>query len=143
MKLSKSAVSLMLALALFGTAGCGAPGQDPDAASDAPEQTGTTSGGSGQDGSTNAGGDTESAGDVVITVEDFEYDIPESVSPGATITVVNKDSAAHTVTSKEDGAFDAVFEGGSTVTFTAPEKPGEYPFFCVYHPSMTGTLVVK
>ena len=30
-----------------------------------------------------------------------------------------------------------------TKTLTAPSQPGEYPFYCVYHPNMKGTLIVK
>jgi plastocyanin len=29
------------------------------------------------------------------------------------------------------------------VTFTAPNKPGTYPFHCTYHSNMHGVLVVK
>jgi plastocyanin len=28
-------------------------------------------------------------------------------------------------------------------TFTAPTQPGEYAFYCTYHPSMKGTLIVQ
>ncbi|MGI8612722.1 MAG: cupredoxin domain-containing protein [Nocardioidaceae bacterium] len=36
-----------------------------------------------------------------------------------------------------------VTAGGGTATFTAPTKPGSYPYHCTYHSSMHGTLVVK
>jgi plastocyanin len=64
------------------------------------------------------------------------------VSPGATITVDNKDGTDHTVTSDTGNAFDDAASPG-TSTFTAPTKPGSYPFHCTIHPSMHGTLVVK
>jgi plastocyanin len=146
MKIDRGAASLLLALALFGVTGCGASGGEPEQGSGEPAQSEpemTSHESMSGEPSSDTGNDAEASGEVVITVENFQYDIPESVSPGATITVVNKDSAPHTVTSEEEGIFDAVFEGGETVTFTAPEEPGEYPFFCVYHPDMTGTLVVK
>lgn len=85
--------------------------------------------------------DTEGqARDLVITIIDFAYQLPESVPPGSTVTVVNEDSAAHTVTST--GAFALNLTGGQTGTFTAPEEPGEYPVFCLFHGNMSGTLVV-
>jgi plastocyanin len=28
-------------------------------------------------------------------------------------------------------------------TFMAPTQPGEYAFYCTYHPSMKGTLIVQ
>lgn len=141
MKINRGVAGLVLVLALIGTAGCdgGQPGQG-SAEQSAP---GTAANGSGSGASSNADTRQDAAGKATIIVEDFKYQIPGSVRPGATITVVNKDDAPHTVTSKDNGAFDAIFEPGETVTFTAPEEPGEYPFFCVYHPNMTGTLVVK
>lgn len=81
------------------------------------------------------------AEEVVITISDFAFDVPESVPPGATITVVNEDSSYHTVTA-DDGTFDVGARQGEPVTFTAPDKPGEYPFHCTPHPNMTATLVV-
>lgn len=148
MKIGKGAIGIVLAVGLFTVTGCGGDGNEPGGepgamASESVAGPETTAQESMPPSSSPAESKSTSDEKVVITVEDFQYDIPESVSPGATITVVNKDSVPHTVTSEEEGIFDAVFEGGETVTFTAPEEPGEYPFFCVYHPNMTGTLVVK
>ena len=81
------------------------------------------------------------AEEVVIIISDFAFEVPDSVPAGATITVVNEDSSFHTVTA-DDGAFDQDAPGRESVTFTAPEEPGEYPFHCTPHPNMTATLVV-
>ena len=83
----------------------------------------------------------EPAEEVVITISDFAFDVPESVPPGAQVTVVNEDSSFHTVTA-DDGTFDVGARNGEPVTFTAPDEPGEYPFHCTPHPNMTATLVV-
>ena len=88
------------------------------------------------------GASMEPAEEVVITISDFSFEVPDSVPAGATITVVNEDSVFHTVTA-DDGAFDRAAPGGESVTFTAPEEPGEYAFHCTPHPNMTATLVVR
>ena len=80
---------------------------------------------------------------VVITITNFAYQGPGSVSPGATVTVKNEDSQAHTVTSDQAGLFDAVVPGGGNVVFTAPTTAGNYAYHCTYHSNMHGTLVVK
>jgi plastocyanin len=101
-----------------------------------------TSGGSG--GNT-SGGTTSAAGagsSAVITIKDFAFTTPSSVSPGATITVKNQDNTAHTVTADSGNAFDSPAPTGNS-TFTAPSKPGSYSFHCSIHPEMHGTLVVK
>jgi plastocyanin len=78
-----------------------------------------------------------------IYITKFAYTVPESVAPGATLTVVNADADAHTVTSATAGDFDVTVSGKSQTTFTAPTKPGRYPFLCAFHRYMTSTLVVK
>ncbi|GAB2767059.1 hypothetical protein GCM10027039_30460 [Terrabacter koreensis] len=78
----------------------------------------------------------------VISIADFAYKVPTSVAPGATITIKNGDSEAHTVTS-QDGGFDVKIDPGSSATVTAPLKPGSYKFVCTFHASMSGTLVVQ
>jgi plastocyanin len=80
----------------------------------------------------------------VISIKDFDYGAPVTVSPGATVTVTNMDSAEHTVTADQEPVFDVeVKENGGTGTFTAPSAPGTYPFHCTYHPNMHGTLTVR
>lgn len=80
------------------------------------------------------------AEEIVITISDFSFDVPESVPAGAEITVVNEDSSFHTVTA-DDGTFDVDVPSGESVTFTAPDA-GEFAFHCTPHPQMTATLVV-
>ncbi len=79
-----------------------------------------------------------------ITIHNFAFS-PGSlkVRPGQKVTVVNRDSVTHTVTSTT-GKFNTGDIGpGKTVTFIAPRKAGKYPYRCTIHQYMTGTLVVS
>lgn len=78
-----------------------------------------------------------------LGIKGFAYQVPSSVKPGATVSVTNSDSQAHTVTSDKPGGFDVKVDGDGKATFTAPDKPGTYPFHCEYHSNMHGTLVVS
>ena len=79
----------------------------------------------------------------MIHISSFKYAVPASVAPGATVSVMNMDGENHTVTADSGNAFDVKATAGTTVTFTAPTKPGRYPFHCTYHSNMHGVLVVK
>jgi plastocyanin len=78
-----------------------------------------------------------------ITIASNNFGDPITVPPGAQITVVNNDSAEHSVTSRTAGQFDVHVDGNQQGTLTAPTAPGEYAFYCIYHPSMNGTLIVQ
>lgn len=81
---------------------------------------------------------------LVIAIKDFKYTVPASVAPGTKVTVKNEDAENHTMTSAPKGAFEVTATGGGgTATFTAPTKPGSYPFTCDFHADMMGTLVVR
>ncbi|WP_167133618.1 cupredoxin domain-containing protein [Arthrobacter sedimenti] len=82
------------------------------------------------------------AEEAMITITDFEYKMPDSIAPGAEVTVTNEDTAPHTVTADGKGEFNVEVGPGETVTFTAPEEAGEYPVICTYHPKMSATLVI-
>jgi len=85
----------------------------------------------------------ETAVGPTITISGMAFGDPITVPSGATIAIVNDDGVEHSVTSETKGAFDTDVDGGERKTFTAPTQPGEYPFFCVYHPQMKGTLIVE
>ncbi|MUL78626.1 cupredoxin domain-containing protein [Mycolicibacterium sp. CBMA 226] len=78
-----------------------------------------------------------------ITITALNFGDPLTVPPGASVTVVNSDDVAHTVTSKVKGQFDVKVGGNAQTTFTAPTTRGRYPYFCVYHPGMVGVLIVQ
>lgn len=91
-------------------------------------------------------GDTAAASEVVpVAIKSFVY-IPETITvpAGASVAWTNQDNAPHTST----GAGEAVsaLNSGAIVfsqTFTQEfDTPGTYPYYCVYHPNMLGTVVV-
>lgn len=97
-------------------------------------------------GSSSAGsssGSSAASSAVVIHISKFMYQTPASVSPGATVTVMNMDGEAHTVTADSGNAFDVKADPSATTTFKAPMTPGTYAFHCTYHSNMHGMLVVK
>ena len=76
-----------------------------------------------------------------LVISDFAFS-SVTVPAGATVNVVNNDSAPHTATST-DGLFDTgTIDGGGTGALVAPTAPGTYALFCAIHPSMQGQLVV-
>jgi len=70
------------------------------------------------------------------------------ITAGGTVTWENTDTAAHTASSGTaaggpDGVFDSslIMAGGSySVTF---DDEGTYPYFCMVHPWMSGTVIVE
>jgi plastocyanin len=87
--------------------------------------------------------ETSTSSAATLTIANMSFGAPLTVAPGAQITVKNDDTAEHSVTSQTEGQFDVHVDGGEQGTLTAPTAPGEYAFHCVYHPSMTGTLIVE
>jgi len=71
-----------------------------------------------------------------------------TIGVGGTVTWTNDDTAAHTVTSGTpsdgpDGAFDSsIVMAGKTFEHTFDDA-GEYDYFCIVHPWMTGTVIVE
>ena len=95
-----------------------------------------------------AGSSAEDSGQPVsapkITIKNFGFSGNLTVRPGQKVTVSNEDGTPHTLTDKATHKFDTGnIDGNGSGTFTAPTKPGTYPFGCNYHPEMHGTLVVK
>lgn len=79
-----------------------------------------------------------------VTIADYAYrPATLTVSPGTRVTFTNHDSTAHTATSKQPGAFDTEpIQPGKSASVTL-RRPGTYAYYCVFHPFMKGTIVVK
>jgi plastocyanin len=86
------------------------------------------------------------AGGTSVVIQNFAFQPPSLTVPaGATVTVVNKDSVTHTLSSTASpSAFDTGdIASGTTTTFKAPAKAGAYPYICKIHTFMHGTLTVQ
>jgi plastocyanin len=84
-------------------------------------------------------------GAATITISNFVFSPANlTVQPGEKVTVMNKDTTAHTVTSTPAGAFDTGdIAGGASASFTAPTKAGTYDYMCSIHQFMRGVLTVS
>jgi plastocyanin len=82
------------------------------------------------------------------TLSEGAYDPnPVQVSAGGTVTWTNNDAQPHTATSGENAAPDGVFDSsilaaGKSFSHTFAEA-GEYPYYCMLHPNMVGTVSVS
>ena len=84
-------------------------------------------------------------GSSALTTDAYQPN-PVQVSVGGTVTWTNDDTQPHTATSGEavtpDGNFDSgIMAPAATFDFTFTEA-GEYPYFCLLHPNMVGTVSV-
>ena len=78
-----------------------------------------------------------------VTVRSFTYQAdPVYVARGDTVVWVNADMVPHTVTAR-DGRWDSQSLVPSASWRLIAEEAGRYQYFCVFHPSMEGTLVVR
>lgn len=64
-----------------------------------------------------------------------------TVKAGTTVTWINHDDDAHTVTSTADVFRSPGLDTDETFSFTFT-RPGTYEYFCTLHPLMTGKVVV-
>jgi plastocyanin len=116
-----------------------------------------TAGGGNQTGATAGGG---AAGGPIINILEGaavqgspDYDPEElTASAGSEISVVNQDTVPHTATSgtgpqdpNSAQLFDtSIINGGESATISlAQVTPGQYDYYCMVHPYMTGKLVVE
>jgi len=64
-----------------------------------------------------------------------------TVKAGTTVTWINHDDDAHTVTSTANAFRSPGLDTDETFSFTFTQ-PGTYEYFCTLHPLMTGKVVV-
>jgi len=74
---------------------------------------------------------------------------PIEIESGQTVTWINGDTISHTVTSGQDGDLDegTLFDSDAIIpnqsyslTF---DSPGEFDYYCIYHPTMVGEVIVS
>jgi plastocyanin len=81
------------------------------------------------------------AASYTVTIANMNFGrLPKDIKVGDTITWVNNDSMAHTVTAR-DKSFDLRLAPGQKGS-TPASKVGSFPFYCIYHSSMRGVLTV-
>ncbi|HET8567750.1 MAG TPA: cupredoxin domain-containing protein [Candidatus Limnocylindria bacterium] len=83
-----------------------------------------------------------------VRYKDFQVD-PKTVTvrAGQSVRFENADGSAHTVTSGTPGSMGKAFEtqqvrGGASAAVVF-DKAGTYDYFCEFHASMTGKVVVN
>ena len=100
---------------------------------------------------TTGGGNTTTSVSIVPGSSSLTTDAwspnPVQVSAGTTITWTNDDSQPHAVNSGENATPTGLFDSGimapaATFEHTFTEA-GEYPYFCLLHPNMVGTVSVS
>jgi nitrite reductase (NO-forming) len=113
-------------------------------------ETATETGGGATTGANGGGGTATgvsiTTGSSTKTTDAFQPN-PAQVSVGSTVTWTNEDAQPHTVNSGENATPDGTFDSGilapaATYDFTFTEA-GEYPYFCLLHPNMVGTVSVS
>jgi plastocyanin len=119
--------------------------EGPAAADTNATETGGTTG-TGATGGEDATGVSIVPGSSSLTTDAYQPN-PVQVSVGDTVTWANDDAQPHTATSGEavipDGNFDSgIMAPAATFDFTFTEA-GEYPYFCLLHPNMVGTVSVS
>lgn len=65
-----------------------------------------------------------------------------TVKVGDSVVWVNKDPFPHSVTSAAGGFDSHEIASGKSWRYTATKK-GDFPYICVFHPTMTATLKVE
>ena len=77
-----------------------------------------------------------------VSIIDFAFEPAElTVSAGSAVTWTNNGAAPHTATASDQSFDTSVLNPGDNASHTFTE-PGEFAYFCAFHPSMTGTVIV-
>jgi len=87
---------------------------------------------------------TAASSQVDVRIAGMQYSpAPLKVRVGEQVVWGNTDGMPHTVTSSDGGPLDSGQLGkGDTYSFSFTE-PGTYEYYCAYHPSMKGTVIVE
>jgi amicyanin len=80
----------------------------------------------------------------IVLIEGFKYEPQDLTIPvGETVNWINKDSVGHTVTSDEGEELNSNLLAQDEIYEHTFNQAGEYPYYCVPHPFMTGKIIVE
>lgn len=82
------------------------------------------------------------AGDVQVSIKNMSFGDPITVNVGQRVTWVNGDSVTHTVTAQDESWDSDDLAPGAQFSKTF-DAPGEYAYYCEFHPHMRGRVVVR
>ena len=78
-----------------------------------------------------------------VMIDNFVYSpVALTVKVGTTVTWINHDDDPHTVDSTQGQFKSATLNKGDKFEFRFTSA-GEYPFYCRFHPKMTGKIIVQ
>jgi plastocyanin len=78
-----------------------------------------------------------------VLIKNYAFSpVPLTVKVGTTVTWINHDDDPHSVDSSQGKFKSAALDTDSKFEFRFTEA-GEYPFFCRFHPKMTGKIIVQ
>ncbi len=79
--------------------------------------------------------------DYTVVMSNMDYGaLPSGLKVGDTILWVNHDTVLHSITAR-DHSFDIRLSPGKSAT-QVMDKAGRIAFICLFHPTMSGALVV-
>jgi plastocyanin len=79
----------------------------------------------------------------MVTIRNFAFDPAELTIPrGDTVVWSNTDFVPHTSTARNSG-WDSKEIGANASWRHVPRTAGRYEYYCVFHPTMKGTIVVR
>nr|WP_255509598.1 cupredoxin family copper-binding protein [Achromobacter sp. ACM04] len=79
----------------------------------------------------------------VVTIEGMQFTPATlAVKRGDKVTWINKDPVPHTATAVSKAFDSGVIAAGVSWTYTVREE-GSSAYFCLFHPTMQGTLIAQ
>lgn len=93
---------------------------------------------------TNAPAANPSATGTSVSIENYQFNPSTlTVKKGATVTWTNNDAAAHAVAGDQNAAWPVgpTLRQGNSYTHVF-DADGTFPYHCVIHPGMHGTIIV-
>jgi plastocyanin len=80
----------------------------------------------------------------VVTIENMKFTpAVVTVLPGDTVEFKNADLVPHNVTERSARRFDSGLISPNTSWKYLAEQPGKFSYHCIYHPDMTGSIIVS